>query len=192
MTSAGCHTATLSGTVARPAGMSHAGAGRVLAQLVEHGLVMAEPVGAANLYQLNRDHLQVGPALDLLGALDRLERHLEVAVRGWPMPCAGCALFGSAARRDGSTRSDLDVLVLRPDTVSIKDPVWRSQLDQTAGQAERWTGNRLSWVEFDTSMFTQMITAVDPLIGQLRRDAHWLVEPAPPIGPTPSASAMSA
>jgi predicted nucleotidyltransferase len=143
-------------TVARLAGMSPAGAGKVLAHLLEYGLVLVEPVSAANAYRLNRDHLQVGPALELLRAVDRLEHRLEAAMRAWPVPCAGCALFGSAARRDGSARSDLDLLVLRPDAVAFDDQAWRSQLDQTAGQAERWTGNRLSWVEFDTSTFTRM------------------------------------
>jgi hypothetical protein len=168
-------------TVARLAGLSHTGAGKVLTQFVEQGMVLAEPVGAANAYRLNREHLLVGPALEMLHALDRLETQLSEAIRGWPTPCAGCALFGSAARRDGTTASDLDVLVLRPDSVAVDDPAWRAQLDDTASQVERWTGNPLSWVEFDTTTFTRMITNSDPLIGELRRDAHWLIDPTPPV-----------
>lgn len=168
-------------TVARLAGLSHAGAGKVLTQLVEHGMVLAEPVGAANAYRLNREHLLVGPALEMLHALDRLETQLGTAIRSWPVRCAGCALFGSAARRDGTTRSDLDVLVLRPDLIAVDDPAWRAQLDDTASKVECWTGNPLSWVEFDTATFTRMITGSDPLIGELRRDAHWLIAAAPPV-----------
>lgn len=168
-------------TVARLAGLSHAGAGKILTQLVEHGMVLAEPVGAANAYRLNRQHLLVGAALDMVHALDRLEIQLSEAVGSWSVSCAGCALFGSAARRDGTTRSDLDVLVLRPDTVSLDDPKWRAQLDDTASQVEHWTGNPLSWVEFDLGTFTGMITGSDPLIGELRRDAHWLIAPTPPV-----------
>ena len=179
-------------TVARLAGLSHAGAGKVLTQLVEHGMVLAEPVGAANAYRLNRQHLLVGPALEMLHSLDRLETRLAMAISSWPLSCAGCALFGSAARRDGTTRSDLDVLVLRPDTVSLDDPTWRSQLDDTASQVERWTGNPLSWVEFDLATFTGMITGSDPLISELRRDAHWLFAPPPPVSAALATTARSA
>ena len=179
-------------TVARLAGLSHAGAGKILTQLVEHGMVLAEPVGAANAYRLNREHLLVGPALDMLHSLDRLETQLGETVGVWSVSCGGCALFGSAARRDGTTRSDLDVLVLRPDTVSLDDPSWRSQLDDTASRVERWSGNRLSWVEFDLGTFTGMITNSDPLVSELRRDAHWLVAPTPPVSTALATTARSA
>jgi hypothetical protein len=179
-------------TVARLAGLSHAGAGKVLTQLVEHGMVLAEPVGAANAYRLNREHLLVGPALEMLHALDRLETQLGETVVSWSVSCAGCALIGSAARRDGTTRSDLDALVLRPDAVAVDDPSWRSQLDDTASQVERWTGNPLSWVEFDPTTFTRMITVDDPLIGELSRDAHWLIAPTPPVSTALATAASSA
>ena len=179
-------------TVARLAGMSHAGAGKVLAQLVEHGLVQVEPVGAANSYRLNREHLLVRPTLELLRAVDRLEDRLEAVISAWPVPCAGCAVFGSAARRDGSTRSDLDVLVLRTTTVALDDPTWRSQLDETASQAEQWTGNPLSWVEFDVTTFARMVTDRDPLVNELRHDAHWLIAPTSSISSALPSAARSA
>jgi predicted nucleotidyltransferase len=179
-------------TVARLAGLSHAGAGKILTRLVEHGMVVVEPVGAANAYRLNRVHLLVGPALEMLHSLDRLESQLGETVGGWSVSCAGCALFGSAARRDGTTRSDLDVLVLRPDTIEVDDPTWRAQLDDTASQVERWTGNPLSWVEFDLATFTGMITSADPLISELCRDAHWLVAPTPQVRSALATTARSA
>lgn len=178
---AGTSTGLTGRTIARLAGLSHAGAGKVLTQLVEHGMVLAEPVGAANAYRLNREHLLVGPALEMLTTLDRLEAQLSATIRSWSVRCAGCALFGSAARRDGTTRSDLDVLVLRPDTVAVADPAWRAQLDDTARQVEGWTGNPLSWVEFDNTTFSRMITNSDPLIGELSLDAHWLIAPTSPV-----------
>jgi hypothetical protein len=175
-------TAGLTGrTVARLAGLSHAGAAKVLSHLVGHGLVLVEPIGAAHSYRLNREHLLVGPALELLGAVDRLEEHLGTAIMGWQVPCSGCALFGSAARRDGSSRSDLDMLLLRPDPVALDDPVWRSQLEMTAAIGQRWSGNPLSWVEFDTATFAGMVAGGDPLVDEVRRDAHWLVPPVSPI-----------
>jgi hypothetical protein len=35
-----------------------------------------------------------------------------------------------------------------------------------------WTGDPLSWGEFDVTTFTRMTTVDDPLISELRRDAH--------------------
>jgi hypothetical protein len=82
--------------------------------------------------------------------------------------------------------------VLRPDHLAVDDPSWRAQLDDTASQAHRWTGNPLSWVEFDTATVTRMITTADPLISELRRDAHWLIEPTPPIRTALSTAVRSA
>jgi hypothetical protein len=91
-------------TVARLAGLSHAGAGKILTQLVEHGMALAEPVGAANAYRLNRQHLLVGPALEMLHSLDRLETRLATAISSWPVSCAGCALFGCCCSSDSRCR----------------------------------------------------------------------------------------
>lgn len=155
-------------------------------------MVLVEPVGAANAYRLNHEHLLVGPALEMLHSLDRLETQLAGTILGWPVPCPGGAPFGSAARRDGTTRSDLDVLLLRPDTVAVDDRARRARLDDTASQVERWTGNPLPWVEFGTGTFTQMITTHEPLIGELRHDAHWLVAPEPPVSTGLTTAARSA
>ena len=50
-------------------------------------------------------------------------------------------MFGSAARGDGDTSSDVDLLMVDPDDIDPEDPRWRQQLHEFASAVERWTGN---------------------------------------------------
>jgi predicted nucleotidyltransferase len=111
---------------------SLSGIRKVLKRLVEHGLVREVPGG----YVLNRDHV-AAPAVLLLAQL-----HGEAAsritewLRDRPEDVLAAGLFGSVARRDGGTTSDVDIVVV---TASPADP---ELADDLADAIERWTGNR--------------------------------------------------
>jgi hypothetical protein len=45
-------------------------------------------------------------------------------------------------------KSDIDLLVVRPDTVDADDPQWRTQLDGLASSVTAWTGNDTRILEF--------------------------------------------
>lgn len=53
-------------------------------------------------------------------------------------------LFGSAARGDGSETSDIDIAVVRADSVDPDDADWSSQLVELSDAVTRWTGNDAS------------------------------------------------
>jgi predicted nucleotidyltransferase len=57
------------------------------------------------------------------------------------------SLFGSTARGDGDTQSDVDLVVIRPAAVDEEDPTWREQLDRLAQRVESWTGNHSAIIE---------------------------------------------
>src|SRR5947209_7505892 len=113
--------------VARVAGVSPNRASQVLSELIGHGLVLVEEHGASRLCRLNRAHLATDAVVSLVELRSRMVDFLRQEVRSWTRPARHASLFGSAARGDGDTHSDLDLLVVRADDQS-DDEVWETQL----------------------------------------------------------------
>lgn len=126
---------------------SHAGALDALNRLVDHGLVNRQEAGRALLYTLNRDHVAAPAVLILAGLKDELLHRLREAIAQWDIPPVHASLFGSAARGDGDTSSDIDLLLIRARDVAADDPRWRHQLDALSASVIHWAGNRLSIAE---------------------------------------------
>lgn len=165
--------------VARIGGQPKSTVARVLQRLVEHGVVDAREAGAgaALLYVLNREHL----AAESLEALVTLRRRLIERLAGdlatWSVPPHHASLFGSTARGDGSTHSDIDLFLVRPVGVAADDPRWREQLDRLAARVERWTGNHASVAEVSLDDVARLARERPPVVTELTRDAITLLGP---------------
>jgi predicted nucleotidyltransferase len=156
---------------------SHSGVLNALDRLVEHGLVDREEAGAALLFTLNREHL-AAPAVDLLAQMrSELLNRLRGAVDSWEIQPAHVSLFGSAARGEGDTESDIDLFVVRPKSIDSEDPRWREQLDLLARRVQRWTGNRLGVSEVGKSDISRLRKDESPILDELRADAITLAGP---------------
>lgn len=118
---------------------SVAGIRRALDRLVLQGVVHRRPAGRAYLYSLNREHLAADPVIALARSRERLIERLTAHVNVWPEPPLFGALFGSAARSDHSPNSDLDLLLVHPDSADAD--VWGSLVSELSAAATRWTGN---------------------------------------------------
>ena len=154
--------------VGRP---SHSGVLDALNRLAEHGLVDRQEAGRALLFTLNREHL-AAPAVDVLaGMRTELLNRLRNAIGAWEIAPVHVSLFGSAARGEGDTRSDIDLFVVRPSSVTEEEPRWRAQLDLLARQVERWTGNRAGIAEAAESEISRLRTDAPPIVDELRSDA---------------------
>jgi len=158
--------------VARLTGRSsHGGVLDVLNRLSGHGLVDRQEAGKAFLFTLNRNHL-AAPAVDILAGmrtelLNRMRRAIDV----WEIAPVHVSLFGSTARGEGDTESDIDLFVVRPRRVSEDDPRWRAQLEDLATKIESWTGNRAGVAEASEDEIEQL-RRDEPLINnELRSDA---------------------
>lgn len=165
--------------VARIGGQPRSTVARVLRRLVEHGVVEVREAGAGAvlLYHLNREHLASEP----LEALITLRRRLVERIRGelatWSLQPFHASLFGSAARGDGDTRSDIDVFLVRPLDVPADDPGWRGQLERLATRIERWTGDRASLVDVSLDDVARLARERPPVVGELEREAITLTGP---------------
>lgn len=169
----------LSGAVvARVAGRSYARTRSCLHRLVEHGLVSAEDAGSAVHYRLNRAHVLAGPVLAALNAPGAVEEWLVEQVRRWSPPPAAVVLFGSWARGEAGPASDLDLLILREDTVDADDGPWGEQAHHLGEGLEALTGNPVQFLQVSRAELAEAVGEGQPLIASLRTDGRVLLGPS--------------
>ena len=155
--------------VARVAGFSANRASQVLSHLIDHGLVTVEEHGAGRLCRLNRAHLATEPLLALVELRGRLLRFLRDEVGAWEPRALHVSLFGSAARGDGHTRSDLDLLVVRTDRKKDEE-AWERQLYDSGERILAATGNRAAWFVTTPADLRRAVQVGEPIVGEWRRD----------------------
>lgn len=148
------------------AGASPQGTLAVVNELAGAGIVVITPAGRALMVTLNRDHLGAEPVMALVGLRGRLVERLSAALGEWTT-LAGAWLFGSAARGDGDSGSDIDLLLVadEPD-----DPAWERLVADLAVTVRGWTGNPVQVVEHTRRSFATLIRRRNPLIDALRTD----------------------
>jgi predicted nucleotidyltransferase len=150
-----------------------------LRRLAEEGLVQAEEAGRAYLYTFNREHL-AAPAVELLADIrTELERRLRAELTEWEIAPAHISIFGSAARGDGDTRSDINIFVVRPTGVAEDDARWREQLERLSDHVRDWTGNHAALSVVSAADVRRLRRERPPIVEELRRDAITVAGPTP-------------
>lgn len=143
---------------------------KALDRLVGQGIVHREPAGRAFMHTLNREHV-AAPAVEALATLrSELLSRLRGALSNWSPPAVHASLFGSAARADGDTDSDIDIFVVRPDRVDQEDPRWQKQREGLTADVLTWTGNHAALVESSEGQLNEMVRSAAPILDALRRD----------------------
>jgi predicted nucleotidyltransferase len=156
---------------------SHSGVLHALHRLSEQGLVDRVDLNRAYLFTLNRDHLAAAAVLELAGLRTELVARLRQEIAAWEIAPIHASLFGSAARGDGDSHSDIDLFVVRPEASSDEAPRWRTQLDGLAAKVERWTGNRASVAEVTETEIPRLSAERPPILEALRSEAIPLAGP---------------
>jgi hypothetical protein len=157
--------------VARLAGVSANRASQVLTDLAAHGLVLVDEHGAGRLCRLNRIHLAAEPLLALVGLRGRLLEFLRSEIDSWPRRPLHASLFGSAARGDGTTASDLDLLVIRTEPRNDAEAeYWDQQLFDAGERISTATGNSAAWLVTTPSDLRRAVDAREPIVDEWRRD----------------------
>jgi hypothetical protein len=154
------------------------GVRRALERLARQGIVQVAVAGPSKLYTLNRDHLAAQHIVALARLREEFLDLLRQRLADWEIRPAYAALFGSAAGRDMRTDSDIDVFVVRPDSVASGDGDWAGQLQDLARDGSRWTGNDLRIFEMSEAEVKLGAGGHDRVLSDIRDRGIRLVGPA--------------
>ena len=139
---------------------SLSGIRKTLLRLAEQGVVNQVPGG----YALNREHLAAGAISQLVNLRAEFTRRLTTFVDALPEAPALVGLFGSYARRDGDSDSDIDILIV------TDAPGADGSAGELAALVHRWTGNSCHIVVLTTADVARMEAADEPILAQWRND----------------------
>lgn len=115
--------------------------------------------------------------LRLLSLRQTLIQRLTNALDAWHLKPHHASLFGSAARADGNTNSDVDVFIVRPADVDSEMQIWSGQVNELQERILRWTGNHAGIVEVSMGELEGLQRERPPVVAELERDAISLAGP---------------
>lgn len=149
-------------------------ANEVLGQLSDAGIVLREHRPPAKLYRLNRDHVATPGILALTQMWATLVQRIRDELGTWDLPPTAACLFGSVARGEATSDSDIDVLLIRDDDFAeseVDEREWHGQLDRLAERIHAWSGNTCEILELSLTELQDAVGRDDRLVRDLRRDA---------------------
>lgn len=144
---------------------------RALIRLEEQGVVDVVEAAPSRLYRLNRKHVAAPVALALVNLRGLMFTRIRENLASWLVQPVCAAVFGSVARGDGGVGSDVDVLLVRPDSVADDEEPWATQVDELAGEILRWCGNHASMLQVSIADVDDLMTRQEPVIDSLMSDA---------------------
>lgn len=167
-TTAGCSAAEVHRRLGRG---SDEGVRKVLARLVQQGVVLAQTPVRYPVYHLNREHLAAPHIEGLCRLRAELFDRLRSEVSGWAVEPTHAGLFGSLARGTANSDSDIDVLLVRPKKLTaIEEGVWLEQIDRLDRHIQAWTGNTAQIIDVTPATLGSMVRKADPLVDSWRTD----------------------
>lgn len=164
-------TAELSlSTLARLAEVSVAQASRVMPGLVEIGLVERREVPPSSLFRLVREHVAAQAVLALTNARASAIRQIGDAASDISPQPVSVVVFGSFARGEADRESDIDLVMIRDDTVDEGDEIWSESLEGWRRRVHAITGNHVELLHVSVSEATRKLRARSELWRNIRRD----------------------
>lgn len=137
---------------------------RVLKRLAGQGIVLATRVGdTAVAYSLNREHLGSGAVIELAEMVEELSRRITEQINAWRHRPVYAAIFGSWARGEATTTSDVDLFLIRPR--EAPDDEWDEQIGELERAVWKWTGNDARAFVIDEDRLPEM--ASEPVLADI-------------------------
>jgi predicted nucleotidyltransferase len=125
------------------------GVRKSVVRLVEQGVIWERVTGRSFAYALNRDHLLAEAILKIANAKSELLSRMSQVISEWSIQPLTAKIFGSAARNQMRTGSDIDLFIVMPDSAS--DDVVEDLVRQLAANAASWTGNEVRPIVYRSS-----------------------------------------
>lgn len=154
---------------------SDEGVRKVLARLVRQGIVLMDTPARYPLYVVNRQHV-VYPQIEALTLVrQRIVDNIVGEISSWEIAPTHASLFGSFARGEADSDSDIDVLVVRPEEVDADaERTWLDQVDQLDRRITAWTGNVAQILDVSPQTVGRLSRDEDPLVVGWRADSRTL------------------
>lgn len=153
---------------------SRSGLRVALNRLINQGVVVADtPTQTVSLYSLNRSHLLTEAILAIANTRNRFLTLLAETISGWDPQPHLVSLYGSAARGDMHVESDIDLLIVAPESVygdtrpAAAPDVhlrWEVQIASLTDLVEQATGNMCQVVEMTYPEWVAKSDSDDPLL----------------------------
>ena len=162
------------------------GVQKALSRLVEQGIVLADVHPSATFFTLNRDHLAARPVIELTQLATTLVERLAGFIQAWEVQPQHAYLFGSAARQDGDTSSDIDILLVHAGGPKKPTMAWAQQVDDIATKIRQWTGNDVGILDISDLDLDRMQVNKEAILDSWHRDGILLAGeelPQPQIAP---------
>ena len=160
--------------------VSHTQANAILKALTTAGIVNSESRPPAYLHTLNRQHVAADPIVALASMRTVLFDRMRAAVASWDTEPAAAWVFGSFARGNATADSDIDVLIVRPDSTDEDDPAWQGQIAQFEQDVRDWSGNDCNAIEFSRREFAELVESRERLPADVAHDGiHLFGDPVP-------------
>ncbi len=146
---------------------SYEGIRNSLARLASQGVVTRRSVGRAHAYSLNRQHLAAPAIIELANLPESLRGRIREHIQSWTEKPYYVAMFGSGARGEMQTGSDIDLVFVREHGSTDR---WQDQVDSLTRDISTWTGNDVRPLEFAVDDIRGR--AMDePILREIARDA---------------------
>jgi predicted nucleotidyltransferase len=158
---------------------SEIGIRKSIGRLIEQGIVTATELGNVRVHSLNRDHVAADIPTLLAGLRSELFKRILASLDSWKVRPLYACVFGSAARHDGDSGSDIDLLLVRPATRSeivakqsnapmkaaldlgvtavtsrimaqSNLAIWEESVDRLHDEVRKWSGNPLQVVSISS------------------------------------------
>lgn len=157
-------------TLARLAGVSPAQASRVMPDLVDLGLVDRYEVPPSSQFLLARSNVAAQAVIELARSRDTAAERIGLAAASMATPPESVIVFGSFARSEAGVESDIDVVVVRPDSIGEDNDEWATALEAWRDEARSITGNSVEVVELSLSEARSKLRGRTEFWRNVRRD----------------------
>lgn len=159
---------------------SQEGVRRVLDALATSGIVVKEARHRpAILYRLNAEHIATPHLLAIHRIRDELLSRMRALIEAWEIRPVSAILFGTVARNDARTDSDVDILLVRESTVAYSGGPWSPQFGDLHRRVASWTGSYVSVIDYTTEGWAEALGIDDPFVDEVEKDGITLAGLSP-------------
>lgn len=157
-------------SIARLSGVSLAHASRLMPMLIELGVVDRREVPPSALFRFVPENVAARVITSLSRSRQVVLDEMATVAADLVVPPTSIVVFGSFARGEADSKSDIDIVVVRPIIVDEEDLAWRRGLDQWRRDVSRVAGNRVEMVEVGEAELPGLLRGRKPLWADLQRD----------------------